>query len=122
MTIQAAFDVMIINRYQTFNGLLSCYSDDDFSVPTNLTSFAVHMQIRPQKGSATLILELSTSNSRLTITGTSHNQITMYIAPEDTADLPVCNAHYDIVISNGTDSERILEGIVEIKDGVTIDG
>lgn len=85
----------------------------------NLTGYSVRMQIRREVDSALLILELSTSNGRVTITPLT-GTIDMYIAATDTAAFYFRTAVYDLELI-GPDGEvtRLLRGTVQLIEEVT---
>jgi hypothetical protein len=93
------------------------------SAPVNLTGYTAKMQIRSKPESKAVILELSTSNGRITL-GTSGNfatgAINLFISASDTANLSVCeNAVYDLELTSGSVVSRILQGNVIISPEVT---
>lgn len=93
------------------------------SVPVNLTGYTAKMQIRSKPESKAVILELSTSNGRITL-GTSGDYstgaINLFISASDTANLSVCeNAVYDLELTYGSVVSRILQGNIIISPEVT---
>jgi hypothetical protein len=81
------------------------------------------MQIRSKPESKAVILELSTTNGRITL-GTAGNfttgAINLLITAADTANLSVCDtAVYDLELTLGSVVTRILQGNVIISPEVT---
>ena len=57
--------------------------------PMNLTGMQARMQLRPEIGSAVVILDLSPSNGRLTVTDAAQGRIQLLVSAADTAALPL---------------------------------
>ena len=91
------------------------------STPVNLTGFTAKMHIRSKPESKALILELSTTNGRITLNyGSNNGAIRLFIDDADTANLSVCDkAVYDLELYNGGVTTRILQGNVIISPEVT---
>jgi hypothetical protein len=106
----------------TFNQTLYWQSGSP-SVPIDLTGYTAKMHIRSKPESKAVILELSTSNGRITL-GTAGNfttgAINLFISAADTANLSVCDtAVYDLELTLGSVVTRILQGNVIISPEVT---
>jgi hypothetical protein len=102
----------------TFNQTLF-YETGEPSAPVDLTGFTAKMHIRSKPESKALILELSTSNGRITLNETT-GSIKLFISASDTASLSVCDkAVYDLELYNGAVTTRILQGNVIISPEVT---
>lgn len=93
--------------------------------PVNLTGYTAKLQIRSSHDSKAIILELSTSNGRITL-GTGGNfttgAINLFISATDTAQLSVCDKVkpvYDLEMTSGSTVSRILQGNVIISPEVT---
>jgi hypothetical protein len=91
------------------------------STPVNLSGFTAKMHIRSKPESKALILELSTTNGRITLNyGSNNGAIRLFIDDADTANLSVCDkAVYDLELYNGGVTTRILQGNVIISPEVT---
>lgn len=94
-------------------------------VAVNLTGYTAKLQVRSTHKSKAVILELSTSNGRITL-GTSGNMTTgainLLISATDTAQLSVCDdikPVYDLEMTNSGVVSRILQGNVIIAPEVT---
>lgn len=97
------------------------YETGSPSTPVNLTGFTAKMHIRSKPESKALILELSTTNGRITLNyGSNNGAIRLFISATDTANLSVCDkAVYDLELYNGGVTTRILQGNVIISPEVT---
>lgn len=97
------------------------YETGSPSTPVNLTGFTAKMHIRSKPESKALILELSTTNGRITLNYLGNNgAIRLFIDDNDTANLSVCDkAVYDLELYNGGITTRILQGNVIISPEVT---
>lgn len=90
-------------------------------VPVDLVGCEARAQIRPELESATVLLELTTVNGRITL-GEEPGKIRIVITDEDTAALTFDSAVYDLYIDfpNGT-SIRRMAGPVSLTKAVTRD-
>ena len=93
--------------------------------PVNLTGYTAKLQVRSTHDSKAIILELSTSNGRITL-GTGGDfttgAINLFISATDTAQLSVCDNTkpvYDLEMTSGSVVSRILQGNVIIAPEVT---
>lgn len=93
--------------------------------PVNLTGYTAKLQVRSSHKSKVVILELSTSNGRITL-GTSGDMTTgainLFISATDTAQLSICDDAkpvYDLEMTNSGVVSRILQGNVIIAPEVT---
>jgi hypothetical protein len=81
----------------------------------NLTGYTAKLQYRDQDG--TLLIELNTSNGRITISGTN---LTLSIAATDTGALPVAVCNYDLAITSpGGVVTRLVEGQAIVEESQT---
>ena len=97
------------------------YETGEPSTPVDLAVYTAKMQIRSKPESKAVILELSTSNGRITLNyGSNNGAIRLFISATDTALLSVCDkAVYDLELYNGAVTTRILQGNVIISPEVT---
>lgn len=93
--------------------------------PVNLTGYTAKLQVRSSHSSKAVILELSTSNGRITL-GTGGDMTTgainLSISATDTAQLSVCDdvkPVYDLEMTSSGVVSRILQGNVIIAPEVT---
>jgi hypothetical protein len=104
----------------TFNQTLF-YETGEPSAPVDLSTYTAKMHIRSKPESKALILELSSdpSNGRI-ILNDSTGSIQLFISASDTASLSVCDkAVYDLELTTGAITTRILQGNVIISPEVT---
>ena len=102
----------------TFNQTLF-YETGEPSAPVNLAGYTAKMHIRSKPESKALILELSTTNGRIVLNETT-GSIGLFISASDTASLSVCDkAVYDLELTTGAITTRILQGNVIISPEVT---
>jgi hypothetical protein len=97
------------------------YETGEPSTPVNLSGYTAKMQIRSKPESKAVILELSTTNGRITLNyGSNNGAIRLFISATDTAQLSVCDkAVYDLELYSGSITTRILQGNVIISPEVT---
>jgi hypothetical protein len=94
------------------------YKQASDSTPINLTGYTAKMQIR-DASSNVLILELSTTNGRITLGGTA-GTIDLLIAATDTDDFtPGCYI-YDLELLNGTEVLYLVQGQFDVLTRVTV--
>jgi len=102
----------------TFNQTLF-YETGEPSAPVNLAGYTAKMHIRSKPESKALILELSTTNGRIVLNETT-GSIRLFISASDTASLSICDkAVYDLELTTGAITTRILQGNVIISPEVT---
>jgi tRNA A37 threonylcarbamoyltransferase TsaD len=102
----------------TFNQTLF-YETGEPSAPVNLAGYTAKMHIRSKPESKALILELSTDNGRIVLNETT-GSIRLFISASDSALLSVCDkAVYDLELTTGAITTRILQGNVIISPEVT---
>ena len=102
----------------TFNQTLF-YETGEPSAPVDLAGYTAKMHIRSKPESKALILELSTTNGRIVLNETT-GSIKLFISASDTASLSVCDkAVYDLELTTGSVTTRILQGNVIISPEVT---
>lgn len=87
--------------------------------PVPLTGYTAKMQVRPSATSATVILELSTANGRITFPGAGVIQLD--VAANDTD--AITSGVYDLKLYAPSGQEiRFIEGKLTVTPGVTKDG
>lgn len=108
-----------INKGSTFNYVATLYSDESATTAINLSGYTARMQIRKKKDD-TLIDELTTENSGITLGG-SAGTITLNISSSNTTSMTAQQGVYDIEIISGSGQvTRILQGYVNILGNVTV--
>lgn len=83
-----------------------------------LVGATARMQVREEITSASFIIELTTSNNRLSING-ALGEIDVLLTAVETAALPVGNYYYDLELVQGTFVTRLIEGRFFVKAEVT---
>lgn len=90
------------------------------NAPMNLTECSIKMQVRPCKGSTTVLLEASTANSKIVLTDAVNGKWQIDLSPTDTAALSFTKAEYDIDITfPSTDVFTPVAGVVTLIEQVT---
>ena len=97
----------------------SIYVKDDNDQPFNLTGYTAKMQIRMKAG-ASLIKEISSPSSGITITGAT-GVIGLSLTHTETALFSFAEAEYDLlIISPGTTDTYPIGGKVKIIRRITV--
>jgi len=91
------------------------YKDNNGN-PISLVGYAAKMQIRNQKDN-TLVIELSTSNGKITI---DENKLTFIISATETGAMSLKDMIYDLEITKDGVVTRLLQGNVVISKEVTV--
>lgn len=92
---------------------------DGDGVAVNLTGYTARMQIRPVANSPTVLASLTTENGGITLGG-STGEITLFMAPADTAAITRARGVYDLELQSGSgEVTRLLKGCVTISPEVT---
>lgn len=116
---------MTAGRYQltieqgaTYEQTIRYYNPDGVT-PIDLAGCSAKMQIRETAANSTVLMELSTSNGRITITPAS-GQIVLYISDEDTDTMPAGKFVYDLELYHlDQTTTRLIEGKVSVHAAVT---
>ena len=92
---------------------------DSAGVAVNLTGYSAKMQIRQSASSTDVLLELSTANSRISITALT-GTITLIFSAAVTAAIDWSRGRYDLELtsSDGTVT-RLIEGQISVSKEVT---
>lgn len=92
---------------------------DSDGVPVDLTGYTAKMQVRQSPQSGTVLLELSTSNGRITLGGAA-GTITLALTAAITAAIAWRRGVYDIELTSGDGTvTRLLEGEIQVSKEVT---
>lgn len=84
----------------------------------DITGYAARMHVRKSAGAPDILLECTTENGRLVIDGPA-GQVSIVLAPEDTAGAAWRSGVYDLELVNGPAVTRLVEGEVELVAEVT---
>jgi len=105
---------IICEQGATFQRNISVVNADN--TEPDYTSSTARMQVRPTVTSETIIIELTTENSRITLLD---NTITLDITADDTEALPTGAYKYDLEIQTGADVIRLVQGSFTVSPEVT---
>ena len=89
------------------------------SVPWNLTSYTGTMTVRPFVGSSTTTTVASTANGRM-VFDAPNGRITVTIPASVTQNFSPGRYAYDLVVTTGATTTRLLEGKFTVTGGVTL--
>lgn len=106
-----------IDKGETYKKVF--YWKDKSKVAIDMTGYTARMQVRKSTNAATIQLELTTENGRITITG-AEGKIELYISDSDTSSLEGTKSVYDLeLIDNSGDIIKFARGIIVMVDEVT---
>jgi len=105
---------IICEQGATFQRIITVVNADA-TVP-DYNSSTARMQVRPTVESATIIIELTTENTRITLLD---NSITLDITATDTTDLPIGSYKYDLEIQTNAEVIRLVQGNFTVSPEVT---
>lgn len=100
----------IIEQGSTFTRTIT-YTDSAGEA-IDLTGYTARMQIRETKESNSVLAELTTENSGITIVGAT-GTITLLITAAVTAKMSFSKAYYDLELIDGAVVTRLIEGTVK---------
>jgi hypothetical protein len=87
--------------------------------PVNLTNYTARMQARTSHISGTVVLDMTTANSKITLGGTS-GTITLSLTASETAAITAQSLSYDLeLVSVGGVVTRLVEGQIVLTPEVT---
>lgn len=84
----------------------------------DLTGYTARMHIREYLDAPTTLIELTTTNGRITLGGVA-GTIDLFIAATDTTTMAWDAGVYDLELVNGTDVVRFMQGTVRVYKEVT---
>jgi hypothetical protein len=114
---RAATVNLVIEQGTDFSHTVSLQNSD--GTVFVLTGYSAKMQIRPNLGSATLHLELSTANGRI-VPNALAGQLTLSLSNAVTSALTFRSAVYDLEITSGAGVvTRVMQGNVTLSLEVT---
>jgi hypothetical protein len=115
--MSAGYHHFIIEQGATFGQTLTLKDSSDAVI--NLTGFSGSMQLRENPDSSTTVLELSTSNSRMTMGGIE-GTIELLVSATDTEALTASDGVFDLEITSGAGIvTRLIEGTYSIRRNIT---
>jgi hypothetical protein len=87
--------------------------------PVNLTGYTARMQARQSHTSSSVVIELTTANSKISLGGTA-GTITLSLTAGETAAITQSSLVYDLeLVSGGGEVTRLLEGSLILTPEVT---
>lgn len=86
--------------------------------PFNITGYSARMMVRPTPSSSTVVLNLSTENGTIAITGAS-GTITITVSATAMDAVAARTYRYDLELVTGTTVIPLLEGAFIVKPQVT---
>lgn len=89
------------------------------ATPWDLTSYSATMTVRPFVGSTTTTVVASTANGRIVLTPLE-GRINVTIAAGVTENFAPSRYVYDLVVTTGETTTRLLEGKFTVTGGVTL--
>lgn len=111
---------MVCDQGSTFSLSFTIQTD---GVPWDLNNYTAKMQVRSFTSSQTVLVELSTTNGRITF-GPEPGKVRLLIDAVTTAELPPARHTYDLeftAIADGT-VQKILSGRFVVRGEVTRNG
>jgi len=93
------------------------YTDAD-EVETDLTGYTAAMQVRPTAASATVTLELTTENGRITLGGAA-GTVDILVSAATMEAITPGKYYYDLELYSGATVIRLIEGTFTVKAEVT---
>lgn len=92
---------------------------DSAGVPVNLTGYTARMQVRQSTSAADVLLELSTTNSRISITPLT-GTVTLIFTPEVTSAITWRRGKYDLELTSADGTvTRLIEGEITVSKEIT---
>ena len=89
------------------------------STPWNLATYSATMTVRPFAGASTTTVVASTANGRIVLDA-PNGRITVTIDATTTAGFAAGRYAYDLVVTTGATTTRLLEGKFTVTPGVTV--
>lgn len=105
-----------IEQGSTFSRTIT-YKDSAGSA-IDLSGYTARMQLRKNIEDTSNILELTTSNGRISLGGVA-GTVTLTIAASDTAALSAIEGVYDLELVSGDTVEKLLKGTFTVQREVT---
>jgi hypothetical protein len=115
--MSAGYHHFIIEQGATFGQTLTL--KDSAGTVINLIGFSGSMQFRENPDSETLVLDISTANSRMTMGGNA-GTIALAVSATDTAALTASDGVFDLEIESGAGVvTRLIEGTYSIRRNIS---
>lgn len=104
---------LVVNCGANFSQTFTLENTDNNSV-YDLTGYTADAQMRKHAGSSTAI-DFTVTIAEPTTTG----QVTIDLTSEQTSNIKPGRYLYDIIITQGSSTTRVIEGMVLVREGVT---
>ena len=107
-----------IEKYATYNQTITWM--DGTGAGVNVSNCYIAMMLKAVQGASDIVLKLATTNGRIVLIDPANGIFQLLISASDTSVLAVDTLAYDLVVTfpNGVKT-RLLQGVVEVVDGVT---
>ncbi len=106
-----------VEQGATFRRRLTLKNDDGTAI--DLSGYTARMQVRTTANAASIVISLTTENSRIAVDGAA-GTVTLILTPAETDALPADAYVYDLELVSGTgDVQRLLEGRFVVSRNVT---
>lgn len=115
----AQFDITI-EKYATF--VLNLQVKNGMgpgATPADITGYVPRMQIRSAPPKSEILIDLTVANDRIEVVDAVTGQMKITVSADDTADIGWKSGVYDLVITNASETRRLIQGSVSVSDGVT---
>jgi len=106
---------LVCDQATTFNFQFQIKND---STPWNLTGYTGTMTVRPFVGASTTTVVASTANGRM-VFDNANGRITVTINAATTGAISAARYAYDLVVTTGATTTRLLEGKFIVTGAVT---
>lgn len=113
----AATKNLLIEQGATFRLTLSI-KNKSTGQPVNISGHTARMQVRPTVASSTVLINATTENGKIAVTGAT-GTIAVTISATETAALDFGSAVYDLESVSGATVTRRLQGTVTLSREVT---
>ena len=108
-----------IEQGATYERTITFYTDEEMTLPKDMSGYAWRMQIRYSPFSTSKLLELTSENGGIVTTDQDEGIIVIKITATQTAALNFSEAFYDLESITGTTVVRELEGKVTLSREIT---
>jgi len=113
--VAGKYDITI-EQGATYNKTITL-TEDDSSVPIDLTNYTAKVQVRKDNDSE-LLFEMTTEDNRISIPTPTNGEINLTINATDTSNMVFEDAIYNLELYNSPEVIRLLEGKFIIDKGV----
>jgi hypothetical protein len=115
MALAGAYDI-VTDQGATYSQVFTWNDSDGDAV--SLVGWTGRMQVRTRVPTASTVLELTTSNGRMTLGGVA-GTVTVTVTAADMANVAAGAYMYDLELVNGSVVERLVMGSFTVRGEVT---